>query len=149
MKPEGLSGALSFPRWSRDGNRIAALVLNSSGASAALAILDPVTGKTAVVSRDVPGLRQLGWLADTGKIITLTVDGELVLYDVDTGRFRRLATPSELRLTIPGLALAPDGRTIYGTALDRESDIWMVELSDSRRDSDPQGVAKRADTRRP
>jgi hypothetical protein len=54
--------------------------------------------------------------------------GAMTLYDVETGAMRPISLPAGVVFTPWSFALAADGRTLYGSILEREADIWIVEI---------------------
>lgn len=115
--------------WSPDGRRLAGRVMNAAGTATGLTIYDVETRALRTVGskpRDFP----TSWLPDSRRVIIMNAEGELTLYDADSGRERQLTMPSGVRLSSIAIAISPDGRTIYAAALERESDVWMMEVKE-------------------
>ena len=112
--------------WSRDGARIAGLLLSPSGAPAGLAVYDVAAKTTTKVSAD-PSYAVL-WMADSRRVAYFTNGGwQLVVLDTVT----KTRTVVPLRLPAPStidmFAISPDNRHIYYGGARAEADIWILE----------------------
>jgi len=117
---------------SPDGKRLAGMLSNAAGIAHGVTIFDLESRTLRTVGSDVASFPS-AWLPDSRRLIIVTADGRLVLYDIDSGRRRELPMPPGVRLTTDSLTISPDGQTIYVGILERESDIWMVERSTGSR----------------
>lgn len=56
-----------------------------------------------------------------------------MLFDVESGRRRELSVKGSGWIFSGGVVVAPDGRTLFSASREGESDIWMLERSQSAR----------------
>jgi Tol biopolymer transport system component len=111
--------------WSTDGRRLAGVVVTTSGSVAGVGVFDLASGRTRRVSEVPTGFASVVWLKDNRRLLCLnTRIGGLTLVDVETGNARDILTDGGLGL---GIAIAPDGRTIYVSRQRVQSDIWLLE----------------------
>jgi eukaryotic-like serine/threonine-protein kinase len=122
-------GELVPTYWSRGGRWLSGYVLNDAGEAVGFGVLDPVTGKAHQLNDDSRGY-DLAWMPDGRTVAYFTNEGTLVLQDVVTLE-RRAVTgtlPHPPELT-GGVIASPDGRTLYYTARQTQSNIWLVTRS--------------------
>jgi Tol biopolymer transport system component len=111
--------------WSPDGRRLAGSVVTSSGSVSGAAVFDLATAQTRQVIDMPMGFASVVWLPDSRRILCLNPRvGGITLVDVETGRARDLLTDAGLGI---GMAIAPDGRTIYVSRQRIQSDVWLLE----------------------
>jgi Tol biopolymer transport system component len=111
--------------WSADGRRLAGAVVTTSGAVSGVAVFDVATAQTRQVTEVPTGFASVVWLKDSRRLLFLNARiGGITLVDVDTGKVRDILTDASLGL---GIAIAPDGRTIYVSRQRIQSDVWLLE----------------------
>ena len=76
---------------------------------------------------DDRGVWDAFWLPDSKRIVYFTLEGELVIIDVETAERRVIPVDLPLTPTQAAFAIAPDGKTLYYGGQRVESNIWMVE----------------------
>jgi Tol biopolymer transport system component len=119
-------GGMSPTYWSRDGRWLSGYVVNQSGEAAGFAVYDLGTGRARQLNTDSRGFDMV-WLPESRQVVYFTGQGALVLQDVVSLARRTIADS----LPYPpdgmaGLAISPDGRTLYYGARQSEANIWLV-----------------------
>jgi serine/threonine protein kinase/Tol biopolymer transport system component len=124
------AGAYWEPRWSPDGQRIAALVSNtdSSGQNDGLVEIDVATGK----EKPLPGRRwgevlDFNWLPDGSGFLLAARDkrsgpGQLWIVAYPVGGVRRLTNDLS---SYASASVSADGRTIAAVQENRASSLWV------------------------
>jgi serine/threonine protein kinase/Tol biopolymer transport system component len=124
------AGAYWEPRWSPDGQRIAALVSNtdSSGQNDGLVEIDLATGK----EKPLPGRRwgevlDFNWLPDGSGFLLAARDkrsgpGQLWIVAYPVGGVRRLTNDLS---SYASASVSADGRTIAAVQENRASSLWV------------------------
>ncbi|HXV76495.1 MAG TPA: hypothetical protein VD788_09265, partial [Candidatus Polarisedimenticolaceae bacterium] len=112
--------------WSRDGTRLAGVLVSPSGGPVGVGVYDLATGTATRLTSDPT--YAVRWLADSRRVVYFTNGGwQLVVLDTVS----RTRTPIALRLPAPStidlFALSPDDRHIYYGAARAEADIWILE----------------------
>ncbi|HSG02003.1 MAG TPA: protein kinase [Vicinamibacterales bacterium] len=120
--------------WSPDGRRWAGYVTNSAGASVGLGIADVASRTVRQLTNEPVSAFSLVWLLDSRRVVygsfLPTGNTDVVLFDVETGRRKTLATYSSYWL-LPVVA-SPDRQTLYSTVTRAQADIWMATIGESR-----------------
>ena len=113
--------------WSRDGTRLAGILISDSGRPSGIGTYDLGARTTTAFNDDEA--YAVKWLADNRRVVYFGKNGvELVVLDTVT----RKRSIVDLRLPAPAVinemfAISPDNRTIYYGAARSEADIWIVE----------------------
>ena len=111
--------------WSPDGRRLAGVIVTPSGSVAGVAVFDLATAQTRQVVEIATGFASAVWLKDSRRLLCLNARiGGITLVDVETGRTRDILGDAGLGL---GIAIAPDGRTVYVSRQRMQSDVWLLE----------------------
>ena len=128
VKPQALGAGFLFPtNWSRNGRWLAGAIALATGSLRGNGLYDVAAGTVRALSDD-SGSFDLGWLPGDTRVVYFTIQGKLVVQDVDSLKRRDVA----VTLPLPpddawNIAVAPDGRTIYYGAQQVEANIWKVE----------------------
>ena len=130
--PKTLNGrSIKLLSWSPDGRWLTGYLDLPSGEARGRVVVEVATGAARQLNDDSNGYA-ISWLPDSRHVVYFTQSGTLVMQDVvslarDTIR-GTWADPPEL---LNGLAIAPDGRTIYYAARQADANIWLVRRSDA------------------
>jgi serine/threonine protein kinase len=119
-------GGIAPTSWSRDGRWLAGYVVNASGEAAGFAVYDMTSSSARQLNTDSKGF-DLVWLPGSRQVAYFTGQGALVLQDVATLARRTIAGSLPYAPDgMGGLAISPDGRTLYYGARQSEANIWLV-----------------------
>jgi Tol biopolymer transport system component len=123
-------GVLNLTDWSRDGRALTGSIIRTSGRSSGVVVYD-VAGKSVRKVSDDSSDWVL-WLPDNRRVVYITKGHALVVVDSVSGI--RTEVDSRLPAAAPfSFAMAPDGRTLYLGVERSESDIWIVDRSQSNK----------------
>ena len=99
--------------WSRDGRRLAGFVVTENGSPAGTGVYDLASATMTIVSADDTGF--VRWLPDGRRIVYVeAIRNQLIVVDTDTRARIATAVKSPLVLSASLLAVAMDGRTVFG-----------------------------------
>jgi eukaryotic-like serine/threonine-protein kinase len=115
--------------WSPDGQRLAGWRATFDAVLLPGVVVYSLRDRTySVVAED--GFRGQ-WTPD-GRILYLDAEGEVVILNVDTGESRKLKVPEGfgtrriLESSVHRFVLSPDGRTLFLSHRNAETDIWLA-----------------------
>jgi eukaryotic-like serine/threonine-protein kinase len=112
--------------WSRSGRWLAGYVIDSSGETIGLGVIDTVTWRGSRLNDDGYSYNS-AWLPGDRELVYFTKKGTLVIQNVES-RERHPVTgalpyPPDLN---GSLTVSPDGKTLYYGASQTASNIWLV-----------------------
>lgn len=124
--PSVSGGEFTPTNWSRDGRWLTGAVTMPSGAYGGLAIYEVASGTVKLSNKDA-GSNELAWMPDHRRVLYFTLDGALILQNIETLQWRQV----DVTLPLPpdedfNIVASPDGRTIYYGARHVEANIWKV-----------------------
>ena len=117
--------SLSFEGWSwtSDGKKLAGIRHLPNGVHSGIGVYDLET-------KTYDWLTDFGdwpiWLNDNRHLLFVS-QGNLLLFDTQTRKYRQLMVVSEQDVDIGSPAISRDNRTIYFTYVAAEADIWVME----------------------
>jgi eukaryotic-like serine/threonine-protein kinase len=112
--------------WSPDGSRLGGYFTTDGGTPQGIGVYDLATRRFTI--RVESPTQFVRWLPDNRHLVYFSADGQsLLAFDSVTGRVQRIEVALPLRSSGEGLALAPDGRTIFYGGRRQEADIWVVQ----------------------
>jgi serine/threonine protein kinase len=119
--------SLSFEAWSwsSDGKKLAGIKHLPNGVHSGIGVYDLET-------KTYDWLTDFGdwpiWLNDNRHLLFVS-QGNLLLFDTQTRKYRQLMVVSEQDVDIGSPAISRDNRTIYFTYVTAEADIWVMETA--------------------
>jgi serine/threonine protein kinase/Tol biopolymer transport system component/Flp pilus assembly protein TadD len=117
--------SLSFEgwSWSADGKKLAGIKHLPNGVHSGIGVYDLET-------KTYDWLTDFGdwpiWLNDNRRLLFVS-QGNLLLYDTQTRKYRQLMVVSDQDVDIGSPAVSRDNRTIYFTYVAAEADIWIMQ----------------------
>jgi sugar lactone lactonase YvrE len=101
-------------------------VLDKAGVPHGYAVYDVTKAKATSLTNDTFGFG-VAWLPDSRHVLYFNAAGRLMIQDVETIERREIAgTLPYAAATGYGVAMSPDGRTLYYSGAETEANIWLV-----------------------
>lgn len=128
---------MAFPNWLADGSGVIVSALNSRSGSQTdeIWLISFPEGATRKIAGGIRGVLGLSITADSQSLVA--VKSELLssfwvgpANDLKQAVKIRQSLP-DYNINLPGISWSPDGKIVYGAALNGNSDIWMMDADGS------------------